>query len=41
MKNGNYNEITDGVSVLLLACCRLTERKTKQSKTYASYSLVA
>jgi len=38
-KNGNNNEISNGVSVLI-ACCLLTERKTKQSKTYASYKLV-
>jgi len=32
-KTGNINEISDGVSVLLGL---LTERKTKQSKMYAS-----
>jgi len=28
------------VYCLCIACCLLTERKTKQSKTYASYRLV-
>jgi len=38
-KNGNNNEISDGVSVLI-ASCLLAERKTKQSKIYVSYRLV-
>jgi len=36
-KNGNNNE-SNGASVI--AFCLLTERKTKPSKTYASYRLV-
>jgi len=36
-KNGNNNEISDGVNVLLVI---YTDWKTKQSKMHASFSLV-